>query len=217
MGRETVRRPLKSRDTRWAATASAWLARRSVQPNAISLASILFAALAGACLLLSRGAHPVACALLYIAAAVFAQMRLLCNLLDGMVAVEGGFQTKSGEVFNDLPDRVSDLLILVPAGYALSRFAWGPELGWLAGSLAVLVAYIRVLGGSAGLTQSFMGPMAKPHRMATLTVGLACGAAGAIGGHQETLLLVALLVIVAGSILTFVRRTMHVIRGLERR
>ena len=49
-----------------------------------------------------------------------------------MVAVEGGRRTKSGEVFNDLPDRLSDPLILVGAGYALP-YAWGPQLGWAAG------------------------------------------------------------------------------------
>ena len=29
--------------------------------------------------------------------------RLLCNLLDGMVAVEGGKRSKSGELYNDVP------------------------------------------------------------------------------------------------------------------
>jgi hypothetical protein len=34
-----------------------------------------------------------------------------------------------------------------------------------------VTAYIRVLGGTLGLAQDFRGPMAKQHRMATLTVG----------------------------------------------
>ena len=50
--------------------------------------------------------------LLLIAAAGFIQLRRLCNLFDGMVAVEGGFKTKSGELYNDLPDRFSGALIL---------------------------------------------------------------------------------------------------------
>ena len=48
-------------------------------------------------------------------------------------------------------------------------------LGWAAAVLAVLTAYVRVLGGSLGLTQHFIGPMAKQHRMFTLTLGDAAG------------------------------------------
>lgn len=33
--------------------------------------------------------------------------RLLCNLLDGMVAVEGGKRSKSGELYNDVPGLIS--------------------------------------------------------------------------------------------------------------
>ena len=43
-------------------------------------------------------------------------------------------------------------------------------LGWCAAVLAVLTAYVRVLGGSLGVTQHFIGPMAKQHRMFTLTI-----------------------------------------------
>jgi len=45
----------------------------------------------------------------------------VCNLLDGMVAIEGGLKTPAGELFNDVPDRISDPLILVGAGYDLIR------------------------------------------------------------------------------------------------
>ena len=100
------------------------------------------------------------------------QGRLLCNMLDGMVAIEGGRQTKSGEIFNDLPDRVADAVIFVCAGYAAREHPFGVELGYIAAILAVFTAYVRMLGGASGLKQSFIGPMAKQHRMFTLT--LAC-------------------------------------------
>ena len=102
-------------------------------------------------------------------AAVAIQLRLLCNLVDGMLAVEEGFSTKTGDIYNDLPDRISDVLILVGAGYSRgSRMR--STLGWLAAVLAVLTAYVRVLGGSLGVTQHFIGPMAKQHRMFALTI-----------------------------------------------
>jgi phosphatidylglycerophosphate synthase len=69
------------------------------------------------------------------------QLRLLCNLLDGLVAIEGGRGSATGELFNELPDRVSDVLALVAAGYAVTWVAWAPELGWAAALAAVLTAY----------------------------------------------------------------------------
>ena len=56
--------------------------------------------------------------MLLVGAAVLIQFRLLCNLFDGMVAVEGGLGTPSGILFNDFPDRIADPLILICAGYA---------------------------------------------------------------------------------------------------
>src|SRR5439155_982956 len=104
---------------------------------------------------------------------------LLCNLLDGMVAIEGGLQSKSGDVFNEVPDRVSDALILVGAGYATAPalgLAWAGALGSAAALLAVLTAYVRALGAALGTGQDFRGPMAKPHRMAALTAACLAGA-----------------------------------------
>ena len=96
---------------------------------------------------------------------------------DGMVAIEGGFQTKSGEIFNDFPDRVSDPIILICAGYAIQTVPGGVELGWLAGILAVMTAYTRTLAGASGAPQRFLGPMAKQHRMALLSAALVLAAA----------------------------------------
>jgi phosphatidylglycerophosphate synthase len=104
----------------------------------------------------------------FVAAAVCVQLRLLCNLLDGMVAIEGGKSTASGALFNEIPDRLADALFLVPLGYA-SGYLW---LGWLAALLAVLTAYIRVLGGALGQPQNFGGILPKQRRMAVLTVAL---------------------------------------------
>jgi len=135
------------------------------------------------------------------------QLRLLSNLFDGMVAIEGGYRTPSGEVFNDAPDRASDLLILVPAGYA----AGWPELGWLAGVFAVLTAYVRILGGSLGLKQRFSGPMAKQHRMAILS------GACLIALIDRRALIVALVVITVGCVITVFSRLFQIVRELEQR
>src|ERR1700752_2635530 len=121
-----VRRPIKARNTRWAASVAAWLARRGVRPNAISLTSVVLAGVAGLCLVWTGYATDGFREWLFLAAAVLIQSRLLCNMFDGMVAVEGGFQTKSGEIFNELPDRFADVFVLVGAGYAWVSVEWGP-------------------------------------------------------------------------------------------
>jgi phosphatidylglycerophosphate synthase len=152
-------------------------------------------------------------------AAAMIQLRLLCNLLDGMVAIEGGLKTKAGELFNDVPDRISDPLILVGAGYGVAWGVWGVSLGWLAAVLAIMTAYVRVLGVSAGSPQYYLGPMAKQHRMAILT--LAC-----IAGMFESVFTepyigravgVALVVIVVGSVLTVGRRLQRIAADLNGR
>ena len=110
------RRPLQSRNRAWAIGAAAFLVRSGVGPNAISLASVLFAAAAAAALVAGSRTDDALHAVLMLAAAAGIQLRLLCNLLDGMVAVEGGRGSKSGEVFNDAPDRAADAILFVAAG-----------------------------------------------------------------------------------------------------
>jgi phosphatidylglycerophosphate synthase len=212
------RRPLRSREKRWAIGLADWLAAAGVSPNAISLASIAFAALVGLCLLLTAETAGVSRVLLFIAAAAAIQLRLLCNLIDGMVAVEGGRKSKSGEVFNDAPDRLADIVIFVAAGYALPGLAWGPALGWATALLAVLTAYVRMLGAAAGLAQDFVGPMAKQHRMALLTAGCVLAAVESLlRGDSRSMLLLALLIIAIGSLITLARRLLRIVRALEAR
>lgn len=212
-----VRRPIRARDTQWANDAANCLIAMRVRPNCISLMSVVFAALAGFCLWRSHGAIAMLRSLLFLLAAAAIQMRLICNLLDGMVAVGAGIQSKCGEVFNDMPDRFSDCLILIGAGYAIRNVGYGVELGWLAALLAVITAYVRVLGGSLGLKQNFIGPMAKPHRMAVMTIALV--AAAFVSGYRTSdgILLIALVVIVIGCAMTIWRRTARVVREIEGR
>ena len=211
------RRPLKTRQSRWARSLAAWLAARGVFPNAVSLASVVFAALAGSCLWLSLEAEGGTRGPLLVVAAAFVQLRLLCNLLDGLIAVEGGLGGPVGEIYNDLPDRFADVLIFVGAGLALRALPYGMTLGWVAAAAALLTAYVRVLGGAVGLPQDFRGPMAKQHRMALVTVGCLAGAAEAAFRRPPRLLYVALAVVVLGSAVTIARRTTRIARGLRER
>jgi phosphatidylglycerophosphate synthase len=154
---------------------------------------------------------------LFLAVAACIQLRLLCNMLDGMVAVEGGKQTVYGEIFNDMPDRFADVAILVGAGYSIGGFSWGHELGWLAATLAVITAYIRLLGGSMGVTQYFLGPMAKPHRMALLTGACVVAVFENWLGWGGQTIAIALLVMLVGMLVTCARRTLRIVADLKKR
>jgi len=214
---EATRRPLTSRNTRWAAAIAGLLARNGVRPNFISVASIVFAAGAGLCLWFVGYEGKSAAPWLFIGAAALIQLRLLCNLFDGMVAIEGGFKTKSGEIYNELPDRFSDAFILIGAGYCLPPSDGMPLLGWLCAVLAVMTAYARALGASAGAGQQFCGPMAKPHRMATLTVACVVSALLVWMKVEFPLMKWTLVLIATGCVVTVFRRTHRIIRELEAR
>jgi phosphatidylglycerophosphate synthase len=208
---EPARRPIAARNTGWARSVAGWLARRRVAPNLISVFSVVFSAIAGVCAWLSKD-HPWW--LLGTAAGI--QLRLLCNLFDGMVAVEGGLKSKTGDVFNDLPDRFADLLILVPLGYATLE-PWGGELGWAAGAMAVFTAYVRMLGGSLGLKQDYVGPMAKQQRMATATGASLLAIAESYWHQPRYTLLAALVLITLGSLGGVLRRSSRILRQLAAR
>jgi phosphatidylglycerophosphate synthase len=201
------RRPIGLRDARWAQAAASYLARLGVRPNQISIAS-LFAAGAGAVSLafFPRPWNALGCV-------CGAQLRLLCNLLDGMVAVENGKQTPLGVAYNELPDRVSDSLLLIALGYA-SEIPW---LGWLAALLAALTAYVRVFGGTLGFEQDFRGPMAKQHRMALLTAGCLISIIEHSTVHTNCSLPITCGLIAAGSLVTCWTRTRTLVRRLQGR
>jgi phosphatidylglycerophosphate synthase len=201
------RRPLTSRSTAWARFLAGVLVRSGISPNAISVTSILFAA-AGAALLVCM---PNGVALLATAACV--QLRLLCNLLDGMVAIEGKRQSATGALYNEIPDRFADSLFIVALGYAVGT----PWLGWFGALAAAVTAYIRVLGGSLGLPQDFRGPMAKPHRMAVLTGACVLGAIEWWVMGSQWALIAAAWIIAVGSVITCGTRALAIARQLRAR
>ena len=194
------RRPLKSRSTGWAAAASRAVLAIGLNANQVSFIGIAIAAL-GAWAMVEAPARPW----LFLLAAAAIQLRLLANMLDGMVAVEGGRGGPTGAIWNEFPDRIEDSLFLVAAGYAAEL----PWLGWLCALLAAVCAYVRLLGGTLGRPQDFGGPMAKPHRMAALTIG--CLVATIWFGALQ----VALAVIAAGTALTITLRLTRLSKALR--
>lgn len=214
----TERRPLTSRDADLARRVAAWLIERNVQANVVSVSSIGFAAVAALCLVETSSATIVDARLLFGLAGLFVQLRLLANLLDGMVAVGSRRASPLGELYNEIPDRIADILILVAAGFAAGGT---PALGYWASLVAVLTAYLRAFGNAAGVRGLFSGPMAKPQRMATVTAACAyCACApagwpGALDTDGPGAVRFALALIVAGGVVTAIRRLRRIASELR--
>ena len=109
------RRPIKTRSAGWAKYVTDQLVKRDLSPNQISVASIAFALAGIVALNIDTGViGSILCAL-------GIQLRLLCNLFDGMVAIEGGKKSDIGSLYNEFPDRIADSLLIVGLGYAIGK------------------------------------------------------------------------------------------------
>lgn len=215
MSEAEFRRPLKVRQVECVKAIARCLSERNITPNQISIASVFFAAMAGFSLIQLTDPGSGSSAQWLLLTALFIQCRLLCNLFDGMVAIEGGKGTRSGELFNDAPDRIADPLILIAVGYAVTGIDWGGILGWSAGLLAVFTAYVRTLAVSIGAPADFRGPMAKQHRMAVLTFACLLAAFSDSLLPSDYILMTALAIINLGCLATIVRRLRSAYRYLE--
>ena len=193
------------------------MAQAGIAPNAISFTSIIFSLIAGAALAttpFADGWHLHGC---WLAAAALIQLRLLANMLDGMVAVEGGKGGPTGDLWNEAPDRIADAATLIGAGFATGS---APILGFGAALIAIFVAYVRALGASVGVGQIFLGPMAKPHRMAVITAACVISAVmpasrWMLGGASLTAISLALWIVIIGGTVTAGRRLVIVARMLR--
>jgi phosphatidylglycerophosphate synthase len=225
------RRPIASRNLRIFQRMAGALARARMSANAISILGMIAGIAAGAILastpVLRTQLGWTAERLGFLAAAVCIQLRLLANMLDGMVALASGQASALGELYNEIPDRISDTVILAGAGYALGAGGGYPALGWAAAAMALFVTYIRSVGKGMGVSGLFQGPMAKSHRMFLLTV--ACiYLAGApdplrpvwqfpLPYHPVGIMSIALAIVVLGGAMTALRRLGRIVRAVNGR
>lgn len=214
---QSDRRPIKTRDAVWAQRLSSMLVRSKVTANGISIAGMVSGILAGICF---------ACTVfggwfwvLFVMGVLFVQGRLIANMLDGMVAIESKTSSPVGELYNEIPDRVSDTATLIGCGYALGGSA---ILGYWATILALFLAYIRAAGRVAGAPQIYAGPMAKQHRMFVVTVFALLSTvlpqtlvSNLFQREDVGWMAIALLVIIGGEVLTVFRRLWLISKALR--
>lgn len=209
----TSRRPIADIFRRTANGVTRFCVRLHVDPDTISYFSVLAAALAAVCFWRS-GEKPI-CLLI---APFFCYLRLWCNMLDGMIALAAGKASWRGEILNDLPDRVSDVLIF--AGVAHSGWM-NPIVGYWAALFALLTAYVGMFGQAVGVQREFSGLMSKPWRMVVLHAGawttLAClwWNGGSIRFASLTVLDWACVIVIAGCVQTMTIRLKRIMAALR--
>jgi phosphatidylglycerophosphate synthase len=213
------RRPMAARSWSVLRRLATWLSRRGMSPNLISLMGMA-ASLAAAGLLAATSARPENERILWLGTALLIVVRGLANLLDGMVAIESKRASPLGELFNEVPDRISDSAMLIGLGFANGG---NPYLGCLAALAAVFTAYTRAVVKVAGAPQDYRGPMAKQHRMLVVVVVCVIGlmSPGFLHKRLEFVDLsapaVALLIVIIGCALTVALRLHRAVAILRSR
>jgi phosphatidylglycerophosphate synthase len=213
MNRDGDRRPIAARNWPLFVRLAAWLVRARASPDAISIGGMFCGLLAGVAFALVRW-QPDMARLFWALGAALVPLRLLANMLDGMVAFGRGIASPQGELCNEVPDRVSDSAVLVGLGLAATG---GWALGLAAALAAMSTAYVRAVGRAAGASSDFCGPMAKQQRMALATaLALWCAAAPARWGTASALPAFVLAAIAVLSLLTAARRLRRIAGALRR-
>lgn len=204
----TSRRPIAATFRATAQSATQFCIRAGIHPDVISYLSIVAAVAAAICYWKSS-VHP----LLLIVAPLLCYLRLWCNMLDGMVAVAAGKASVRGEIVNDLPDRVSDVVIFIGVAHS----GWmNPFLGYWTAIFALLTAYAGLFGQALGVQREFSGIMSKPWRMVALHVGAwLTFFVGQLSATKLTILDLTCLVVIVGCIETIVVRLKRISAALQ--
>jgi phosphatidylglycerophosphate synthase len=209
---EENRRPIRARSVEIFQKIAASLARTNVSPNQISSASVLMSAIVP----LAMWVFPAGGWAASVAAILGIQLRLVCNLLDGMVAIEGGKRSAVGEIYNEFPDRLADSVILLGVMLPFREESGAWALGWATCFFAILTAYTRVLGASAKTKHFYGGPMAKQHRMAFLCVVLLVVPVLPQSIPAWTVVRNAYLLICFGCVVTVIWRLLYISTALKK-
>jgi phosphatidylglycerophosphate synthase len=175
------------------------LVARKVSPNSLTVAAVVVSACCG--LFLALGGI-LGAPMLWLLVPPLGIVRLALNALDGSIARRTGMSHQFGEVLNEMGDRVADAALIGSLAFVVAPLL---ALGALATTLLSSIA--GLLGRVVIDERLSTGPMGKADRVAVVAAGAFL--AGAFGSTLP--LVVALWVVLAGSVVTLIWRvvTLH--------
>jgi len=135
---------------------------KGVHPDILSYLAVAVAFFTGACFYFSAN-NP----LLLILAIILTFLRMTLNTLDGVIAIERGNLRLEGEIVNALPDRYSDIFVML--GIAFSPYC-NIYIGSIAAVSVLLVSYSGMLGKAIGVNWQHHGPLGKVERLILMMI-----------------------------------------------
>lgn len=207
MDQVSQRREIVGRNYSVIRNAAIFMAEIGIRPNWISIASIGFAGLAGVAMVFLGLQTNWAWAAAALCGILF---RGLCNIWDGLVAIECQKASSDGGFFNEAPDRLSDSLLLIGAGLAWRMDSSGLAIGLAAALAAGMVAYVRALSSNLTSKADFSGIMSKPYRMVVLALSIL---ASLIWGPDA--FFPGLITIIVGCVISCATRSYSTIKTLN--
>lgn len=178
--------------------------RSGISADALTVAGLAFATLAGMGVWLGREASVW---LLLVPVGAF--LRTAANALDGMVATATETARPTGEVLNEVSDRLGDVAVLLPL-VVLPGVSDALVAGTLAASL--VTSYLGIAAKAAGGPRIYAGMMGKPDRM--FVVG-AAAIVGLVLDDPGAAFTWALWIILTGVVITFFVRAFEARRQLS--
>lgn len=137
-------------------------ALKDVNPDILSYLAVVVALVTGFCFYFSGYNSS-----LLIVAIILTFLRMTLNTLDGVIAIEKGNLRLEGEIVNALPDRYSDIFVML--GIAFSSYC-NIYLGTIAAISVILVSYSGMLGKAIGVSWQHQGPLGKVERLILIMV-----------------------------------------------
>jgi phosphatidylglycerophosphate synthase len=172
-----------------------------VHPDVITWMSFLFSIAAGVCLFKANLRWPL------LLTPIFITLRCMCNLLDGMVAIERKMTSTRGEALQDMVDRFSDSCTLL--GVAFSSFG-DLRLGIFAMTIMLISSHIGVLKKAVGGKREYGGILGKGDRFFLIGVASIAQYLWMDDVRGLHVLSIMLGVIILGGIVTIVQRSISI-------
>ncbi len=133
-----------------------------VHPNYINFFALFISIIAGISFLYTDQYN-----FLFIIIPFLLLLRIAFNALDGMVARKLNLSSKVGELYNELSDRLSDMVIFICLAFA--NYV-NLTLMLILTCIILLNSYLGILGKASGGSRQFIGIMGKADRMLYLGI-----------------------------------------------